>query len=153
MQGTAVPFRIAMSGKNFRVAQTGQRTNGEGKQVSNKVLLATPDNEYELMRADLTYVDLPHHLSLHEPTQNIEFVYFPNRGMVSQVVVTKDGRTVEVGVVGSEGYVGAGFAVGLRRRFVRVVIQIGGDCVRVIGIALERILPAAPPLRTDLSRP
>ncbi len=100
-----------MSGKNFRVVQTGQRTSVEGKQVSNKVLLATPDNEYELMRPDLTYIDLPHHLSLHEPTQNIEFVYFPNRGMVSQVVVTKDGRTVEVGVVGNEGYVGAGLYV------------------------------------------
>jgi hypothetical protein len=143
MQGTAVPFRIAMSGKNFRVAQTGQRTNGEGKQVSNKVLLATPDNEYELMRADLTYVDLPHHLSLHEPTQNIEFVYFPNRGMVSQVVVTKDGRTVEVGVVGNEGYVGAGLAVGLSRSSVREIIQVAGDGFRMMGNALERILRTA----------
>jgi hypothetical protein len=125
-QGTLVPFRIDMSGKNFRVAQTGQRTNVEGKQVSNKGLLATPDNEYELMRPDLTYIDLPDHLSLHEPTQNIECVYFPNRGMVSQVVVTKDGRTVEVGVVGNEGYVGAGLAVGLSRSSVREVIQIGG---------------------------
>jgi hypothetical protein len=69
-----------MSGKNFRVAPADQRTNAEGKQVSNKVLLATPDNEYELMRSDLTYIDLPHHLSLHEPTQKIDFVYFPNRG-------------------------------------------------------------------------
>src|ERR1700726_4234058 len=102
-----------MTVKNFRVAQTGQRTSVEGKQISNKVLLATPDNEYELMRPDLTYIDLPGHLSLHEPTQNIEYVYFPNRGMVSQVVVTKDGRTVEVGVVGNEGYVGAGVGVGL----------------------------------------
>ena len=32
------------------------------------------------MRADLKYIDLPTHLSLHEPTQKIEFVYFPNRG-------------------------------------------------------------------------
>ncbi|MGB7497157.1 MAG: hypothetical protein WBW05_22380, partial [Candidatus Acidiferrum sp.] len=61
---------------------------------------------------------LPSHLSLHEPAQEIEFVYFPNRGMVSQVVVTKDGRTVEVGVVGSEGYVGAGLAAGLSRSSV-----------------------------------
>jgi hypothetical protein len=91
-----------MSGKNFRVQHTGKRTNIEGKDVTNKVLLATPDNEYQLMRADLTYVDLPDRLSLHEPTQNIEFVYLPNRGKVSQVVMTKDGRTVEVGVVGSE---------------------------------------------------
>jgi CRP-like cAMP-binding protein len=147
-----VPFRIAMSGKNFRVAQTGQRTNVQGKHVTNKVLLATPDNEYELMRPDLAYVDLPHHLSLHEPTQNIEFVYFPNRGMVSQVVVTKDGRTVEVGVVGNEGYVGAGLAVGLSRSSVREVIQIAGDGFRMMGNALERILRAAPQLQMILSR-
>src|SRR5208282_2725611 len=101
-----------MGGKNFRAVQTGDRTNVDGKPVRNRVLLAVPDNEYELMRADLTYISLPHHLSLHEPTQNIKFVYFLNRGMVSQVVVTKDGRTVEVGVVGHEGYVGAGLAAG-----------------------------------------
>ena len=141
-----------MRGKNFRAIQAGQRTNAEGKQVSNKVLLATPDNEYELMRADLTYIDLPDHLSLHEPTQKIEFVYFPNRGMVSQVVVTKDGRTVEVGVVGNEGYVGAGLAAGLSRSSVREIIQIAGDGFRMMGNALERILRSAPQLQVILSR-
>ena len=50
MQGTLAPFRIDMTGKNFRVAQTGERTNGDGKPVSNKILLATPDNEYAMMR-------------------------------------------------------------------------------------------------------
>ncbi len=141
-----------MIGKNFRVAQVGQRTNVEGKQVKNKVLLATPDNEFELMRPDLSYVDLPHHLSLHEPTQNIEFVYFPNRGMVSQVVVTKDGRTVEVGVVGSEGYVGAGLAAGMSRSSVREIIQVAGDGFRMMGNALERILRSAPQLQGILNR-
>src|SRR5580704_13892874 len=144
MQGTSVPFRIDMSAKNFRGAPADQRTSVDGKQVTNKVLLATPDNEYELMRADLTYIDLPDHLSLHEPTQNIEFAYFPNRGMVSQVVVTKDGRTVEVGVVGNEGYVGAGLAVGLSRSSVREIIQVAGDGFRMMGNALERILRTAP---------
>ena len=141
-----------MSGKNYRTAQIGQRTSAEGKQVSNKVLLATPDNEYESMRPDLTYVDLPHHLSLHEPTQKIEFVYFPNRGMVSQVVVTKDGRTVEVGVVGSEGYVGAGLAIGLSRSSVREIVQIAGDGFKMMGNALERILRSAPQLQIILNR-
>src|ERR1700737_1337657 len=139
MQGTAVPFRINMRGKNFRASPAGQRTNAEGKQVSNKVLLATPDNEYELMRADLTYIDLPHHLSLHEPTQQIEFVYFPKRVMVSQVVGTKDGCTVEVGVVGNEGYTGAGLAAGLSRSSVRQTIQIAGDGFRMMGHPLKRI--------------
>jgi CRP-like cAMP-binding protein len=152
MQGTSVPFRIDMSGKNFRVVQTGERTNAEGKSVTNKVLLAMPDNEYKLMRPDLTYIDLPHHLSLHEASQKIEFVYFPNGGMVSQVVVTKDGRTVEVGVVGSEGYVGAGLAVGLSRSSVREIVQIAGDGFRMLGNALERILGSAPKLQVILNR-
>src|ERR1700719_752849 len=152
MQGSSLPFRIDMSGKNYRTAQTGQRTSAEGKRVRNKVLLAMPDEEYKLIRPDLTYVDLPHHLSLHEPTQKIEFVYFPNRGMVSQVVVTKDGRTVEVGVVGNEGYVGAGLAAGLSRRSGREVIQIAGDRFRMMGNALERILRSAPQLQVILNR-
>ena len=133
-----------MSGKNYRTTPVGERTNVEGKPVRNKVLLAIPGEEYKLMRPDLAYVDLPHHLSLHEPTQNIEFVYFPNRGMVSQVVVTKDGRTVEVGVVGNEGYAGAGLAAGLSRSSVREIIQIAGDGFRMMGNALERILRVGP---------
>src|ERR1700685_3295420 len=143
---------MKMSGKNFRVAPADERTSVDGKPVRNKVLLAMADKEYELMRADLTYIDLPSHLSLHEPTQNIEFVYFPNRGMVSQVVVTKDGRTVEVGVGGKEGYVGAGFATGLSRSSVREVIQIAGDGFRMMGNALQHILRSAPQLQVILNR-
>ena len=74
-----------MSGKNFRAAPAEQRTKFEGKQVSNKVLLAMPNDEYELMRPDLTYTDLPSHLSLHEPAQKIEFRLFskPRNGFSS----------------------------------------------------------------------
>ncbi len=141
-----------MSGKSSQVVRAGERTNVEGKPVSNKVLLSVPANEYLLMRPHLKYVDLPGHLSLHEPTQSIEFVYFLNRGMVSQVVVTKDGRTVEVGVVGNEGYVGAGLAVGLSRSSVREIIQIAGDGFQMRGNDLTRILQSAPQLQMILGR-
>jgi len=141
-----------MSGKNYRLARARERTNIDGKRVTNRVLLAAPDDEFELMRSDLTYVDLPGHLSLHEPTETIDFVYFPNRGMVSQVVVTKDGRTVEVGVVGIEGYVGAGLAAGMSRSSVREIIQIAGDGSRMLANALERILRSAPRLQAILNR-
>jgi hypothetical protein len=104
------------------------------------------------MRPYLEYIDLPSHRSLHEPAQSIEFVYFLNRGMVSQVVVTKDGRTVEVGVVGNEGYVGAGLAVGLSRSSVREVVQIAGDGFQMRGDELGPILRAAPQLQMILGR-
>ena len=114
--------------------------------------MAMPSGEYKLMRPELAYIDLPDHLSLHEPTQKIEFVYFPNRGMVSQVIVTKDGRTVEVGVVGNEGFAGAGVASGLSRSSVREIIQISGDGFRMRGSMLQRILRSAPQLQVILNR-
>ena len=67
-------------------------------------------------------------------------------------MVTKEGRTVEVGVVGSEGYVGAGLAVGLSRSSVREIIQIAGDGFRMMGNVLERILRSAPQLQGILNR-
>jgi CRP-like cAMP-binding protein len=141
-----------MSGKNAQVVRPGERTDVGGHAVSNKVLLSTPDNEYRSMRPFLKYVGLPSHLSLHEPSESIEFVYFLNRGMVSQVVVTKDGRTVEVGVVGNEGYVGAGLAVGLTRSSVREIIQIAGDGFQMKGNELERVMRSAPQLRMILGK-
>jgi CRP-like cAMP-binding protein len=141
-----------MTGKNLRAAETTDRTNVEGKPVWNTILLAATETEYRLIRPDLRYVDLPHHLTLHEATQRIEFAYFPNQGMVSQVVVTKDGRTVEVGVVGKEGYVGAGLAAGLSRSSVREIIQVAGDGFRITANALERVLRAAPHLQVLLNR-
>ena len=103
--------------KNLRGAQPDQRTNGEGKHVANKVLLAMPDNEYELMRPDLTYIDLQHHLSLHEPTQKVEFVYFPNRGMVSQVVVTQRRSNRGSGCGGERGLCWRGISSWLEQKF------------------------------------
>jgi CRP-like cAMP-binding protein len=141
-----------MSGKNAQVVRPGERTDVGGHAVSNKVLLSTPDNEYRSMRPFLKYVGLPSHLSLYEPSESIEFVYFLNRGMVSQVVVTKDGRTVEVGVVGNEGYVGAGLAVGLTRSSVREIIQIAGDGFQMKGNELERVMRSAPQLRMMLGK-
>ena len=49
---------------------------------------------------------MPHHLSLYEPNDPLEFVYFPNAGMVSLVIETEDGRTVEVGEVERKGLQG-----------------------------------------------
>ena len=47
-------------------SQPSERTNTEGKQVSNKILLSIPDSEYSSLRSHLKYVTLPNHLVLHE---------------------------------------------------------------------------------------
>jgi len=82
-----------VANKNLRLAQSRERTNAGGKPVSNIILLSISDNDYSALRPHLEYVSLPNHLVLHEPGGKLEFAYFPNRGLISLVVVMKDGKT------------------------------------------------------------
>lgn len=130
----------------------GERTNGEGKPVRNRILLALPDAEFQPLRQLLTFEHLPRHTSLHDPGDKIEFVHFPNRGLVSLIVGTREGKTVEVGVVGNEGLVGIPALVGLPRSPHRAVVQIAGDGLRVSADALLAALPPVSNLRNIASR-
>ena len=123
--------------------QSGERTNPAGKPVSNKILLSIPDTEYNSLRPHLEYVRLPNHLVLHEAGGKIEVAYFPNRGLISLVVVMKDGKTAEAGVVGNEGFTGIPAAVGLTRSTLQAVVQITGDGFRVDVGALQNTLKSA----------
>ncbi|HEY4843459.1 MAG TPA: Crp/Fnr family transcriptional regulator [Terriglobales bacterium] len=141
-----------MADKDLKTVQSGERTNAEGKPVGNIILRSMSDSEYNSLRPHLEYVNLPNHLVLHEAGGKLEFVYFPNQGLISLVVVMKDGRTAEAGVVGSEGFTGAPAAVGLSRGPLRAVIQIAGDGFRVRVGALQNTLETAPHLRLLLNR-
>jgi CRP-like cAMP-binding protein len=133
-------------------SQPSERTNTAGKQVSNKILLSISDSDYNSLRPHLEYVSLPNHLVLHEPGGRLEFAYFPNRGLISLVVVMEDGKTAEAGIVGNEGFTGTLAAVGLHRGPLQAVVQITGDGFRVEAGALQNTLESAPHLQLVLSR-
>lgn len=141
-----------MANKGLQVAQSGERTNTAGKPVSNKILSSISDRDYSLLRPHLEHVSLPNHLVIHEAGGNLEFAYFPNRGLISLVVVMKNGKTAEAGIVGNEGFTGTLAAVGLSRSTLQAVIQITGDGFRVEVAALQNTLASAPHLQLMLSR-
>jgi CRP-like cAMP-binding protein len=95
---------------------------------------------------------MPNHLVLHEVGGKLESAYFPNRGLISLVVVMKDGRTAEAGIVGNEGFTGTLAAVGLSRSPLQAVVQVTGDGFRVDVGALQNALESAPQLQMMLSR-
>lgn len=130
----------------------GERTSGEGKPVGNRMLLSLPEAEYQVLRPHLNFIHLPHHASLHEPGERLEFAYFPNYGLVSMVVALKEGKTVEVGVIGNEGLIGTPAIVGLNRSPHRAVVQIAGTGHRIRIDALRAVLPSAPQFQFMTSR-
>lgn len=130
----------------------GERTCPEGKAVANSLLLAIPDDEFHMIRPHLQFVSLPQRASLHEANQKLEDAYFLNSGMVSLVFTTRDGESVEVGVLGNEGFTPIPIVAGFRRSPHRAVMQIGGEGFRVRVDVLETVLPASPGLQALLHR-
>jgi CRP-like cAMP-binding protein len=136
----------------LRVVQAGERTNPKGKPVKNRLLLALPDSEFRSIRPALEFMDMPDHRSLYEPNRRIKFVYFPNRGLISLVILMNDAKTVEVAVLGNEGLAGVPAVFGLDRSPVREVVQISGDGFRVKAAEFRRALKSSPALLALASR-
>jgi CRP-like cAMP-binding protein len=137
--------------KNLQVVPSRERTNSAGKPVRNVLLLSLSVRDYASLYPHLEYVQLPNHLVLHEAGGKLEFAYFPNRGLVSLVVVMEDGKTAEAGVLGKEGFTGIAAAVGLGRTPHQAVMQITGDGFRIETAALQTTLESSPHLQLRLT--
>ena len=132
--------------------QPGERTNHGGKAIANALLLSIRDAEFANLRPHLQFVDLPQSFVLHEPKKRLEFAYFLNSGMISLVVTSRKRQSVEVGVVGSEGFTPLQLVAGLRRNPHLAVMQISGEGFRVNADALCNLLPSSPQLKNALNR-
>ena len=141
-----------MKRKPSEAGQAVKRTNTAGKQVRNKILLAMTDEEFRVIRRHLKYVALPSHRRLHEPHQTFRYVYFPNEGLISLVVVMANEKTVEAGIVGREGLSGLPAVLGLSRGSLREVMQIGGNGFRIKTGDLNKTLNSTPHLQRILER-
>jgi CRP-like cAMP-binding protein len=120
--------------------------------VANVILLSIPEEEFDAIRPHLQFLSLPQRLSLQEANRKLEEVYFLNRGMVSLVFTTRTGESVEVGVVGNEGFTPIPIAAGLRRSPHSAVMQIGGEGFKVKVDELDTVLKSSPALHNKLNR-
>jgi CRP-like cAMP-binding protein len=68
---------------------------------------------------------------LYEAGDPIHHVYFPLSGMVSMVIASQEGATIEVGVVGNEGIVGISAVVGSNASHWKALIQVQGELLRM----------------------
>jgi CRP-like cAMP-binding protein len=120
--------------------------------LRNRLLLSIPPGELKSLRQQLEPHCFRQHEILHEPSERLRFAYFPNDGLISLVVSTEDGGTVEVGMVGREGFAGLAGAVGLRRTLLRQIVQIPGEGYRMKIERLEELLKASPHFQTAVCR-
>jgi Crp-like helix-turn-helix domain len=132
--------------------RAAERRRADGRIISNKILTSIPGAECRAALPYLDYVALPQLRILHEPSQKLEFAYFPDAGLISLVVAMENGKTVEAAVVGNEGAAGIASAVCLTYSHLREVVQVAGDGFRIRVNALQGILKSAPEFQMMLSR-
>ena len=104
-----------------------------------------PEEQFRAIARFLVPVDLPLGMRLSEPNQPVEFLYFPVAGLISVDALTERGESVEVGVIGREGFSGVSALLGHRQMSHSVVMQGGGAGLRVrTGVVRDEFLKGGP---------
>jgi CRP-like cAMP-binding protein len=106
--------------------------------IANRLLAALPRDEYERILPSLEPFGLKQRETLYYPGDTIRYAYFPKGGMVSLLSLTERGETIEVAVVGHEGFIGVPVVLGADATPFQSVVQLPGDAVRMRADALRR---------------
>lgn len=137
--------------RNFGGVKAGV-TAKNGQAVHNKILLGLPARECAAMLEKLEFMVLATHTVLHEAAENIEFAYFPNEGLASVLNVMSDGKSVEVGLLGTDGFVGTPLVAGYKSSPSRVIMQIAGSAFRITAKELAEAMQECPQLTQGMHR-
>jgi CRP-like cAMP-binding protein len=123
-----------------------------GALVHNLILQALPNEEKDIVLSKMELVKLPTQLVLHESGAIIEYGYFIDSGLVSILNVMSDGKSVEVGITGRDGFVGLPLVVGFDRTPSRAMVQVDGAAFRISGNDVREVLESCPKLEKQLNR-
>jgi CRP-like cAMP-binding protein len=96
----------------------------------NSLLSSLPRRASAAGFPGLERVELAFGQVLHDPGDRIGHVYFPTGSLVSLVSHSKGEIAVELGVIGRDGMVGVGIALGEQIATSRAVVQAAGAAMR-----------------------
>jgi CRP-like cAMP-binding protein len=119
---------------------------------ANLLLAALPPEELASMLPALDQVQVDIGAVLCEPGDPIRHIYFPHDCLISLMAVAEGRMTLEVGLVGREGMLGATVALGHDVTQVRAVVQRAGTASRIDAAHLRAEFAHSPSLQRVLYR-
>lgn len=93
----------------------------------NRLLSSLPEPEIKRLYPCLLPVALKRNQTLHHAGERVESVYFLEYGVCSIVASTQDGDTVEVGLIGRDGFIGLPAVLGTGYSLTRSMMQLAGS--------------------------
>ncbi|MES5484468.1 Crp/Fnr family transcriptional regulator [Bradyrhizobium sp. INPA03-11B] len=133
-----IPFRGTPSERYLLTAdlpdRSGERLRIVDNPLRNGLLALLPRRDLRSLTAKSGVVEFTQGDVVQKEREEVTDIYFPLSGMLSLLVVLRDGRMAETSVVGREGLIGARAGLGSQASLVRVVAQLP---VRALRISME----------------
>lgn len=120
--------------------------------VGNLLIEQLPDHQKSQLLSVSQQVDLQFGDSLYIPGELYAHVYFPLIGFISLVAELNSHPSLEVGMIGNEGMLGATLSLGVATAPLHAVVQGSGSALRVSVQDFHCVMNGAGNLRTVMGR-
>lgn len=120
--------------------------------IRNQLLECLPGPDYQSLLGQCTQVQLSFGEVLCRAGESYKYLYFPVTGFISLVRISAGQKPLEVGMIGSEGMLGATLALDSNRVPLQAIVQGSGLALRISAAKLRQQLKKSSLLRFTLHR-
>jgi CRP-like cAMP-binding protein len=110
----------------------------------NRLLLALPVDDLERLMPNLEHIACQREQVLVDADGSLDFIYFPDSGVISVVAVYANGDIIEMATIGREGCSGLQALFGAKSSSVRLLVQISGTAAKMPRPAFARAIESIP---------
>jgi CRP-like cAMP-binding protein len=118
----------------------------------NMLLRGLSAQDLALIRPRLEPSTLQARDVLEEVNRPIEHAYFPEESLISVMATLRDGKAIEVGMVGREGMTGAAIVLGSGEALNECRVQLEGSALRIPAAGLRELLSRSAALHAHFMR-
>jgi CRP-like cAMP-binding protein len=113
----------------------------------NRLLLALPASNLKRLLPQLESIPCEREQVLLDADSALEYIYFPDNGVVSVLAVYEDGSMIEMATVGREGCTGFQAIFGDQESSVRFLVQIPGSATQMSRAEFMSAIKSMPAFR------
>ena len=110
----------------------------------NRLLFALPPRNLKRLMPELENIPCEREQVLMDADSSLDYVFFPNSGVISVVAVYEDGSVIEMATIGREGCSGVQAIFGAKTSSVRLLVQIPGNAAKISRGAFTRAMGRCP---------
>src|SRR5262247_2174180 len=113
----------------------------------NRLLLALSDCDLKQLLPELEHIECKREQVLIDADSSLDYVFFPDSGVISVVAVYPYGSIIEMATIGREGSTGFQAVFGAKMSSARLLVQLPGTAARMSRVAFQRAMQQLPSFR------